>query len=93
VLAREEPISIRGNEVKLSGFISKDNRLSSETTYNNLYVRGFPDSMDNEDIKKIFREYGDITSVLVMPSTEGKYGFVCFANSDSAREALETLNN
>lgn len=28
-----------------------------------------------------------------MPSQEGKYGFVCFSNSENAREALEALND
>jgi len=28
-----------------------------------------------------------------MPSSDGQYGFVCFADSDNAREALEALND
>jgi hypothetical protein len=45
---------VRGNEVKVSGFISKDSRSPNESSYNNLYVRGFPDSFDSDEIRKVF---------------------------------------
>jgi len=54
VLSYNEPIIVRGNEVKVAGFISKDSRSPNEGVFNNLYVRGFPDSFGQDDVKRVF---------------------------------------
>ena len=46
----------------------------------NLYVKGFPENMTEEDLRKLFAEYGEIESIKMHPPGEEKklYAFVCF---------------
>ncbi|KAK6115937.1 hypothetical protein DH2020_008206 [Rehmannia glutinosa] len=53
------------------------------------------DTVFNDDLKRIFGEYGTITSSVVMRDADGKsrcFGFVNFENADDAAKAVEALN-
>jgi len=60
----------------------------------NLYVKGFPDTMSEEDLRKLFAQYGEIESLRMHPPGEVKklYAFVCFKKPDEASSAKENLN-
>lgn len=68
---------------------------------NNLYVKNFPKKPDesdfsDDDLRKLFEEFGDIVSAVVMKDAEGKskgFGFVCFKNNRDAKQALEKYAN
>ncbi|RVX15927.1 Polyadenylate-binding protein 4 [Vitis vinifera] len=51
--------------------------------------------MTEEDLTRIFGEFGPITSVVVMRDGDGKskcFGFVNFENVDDAAMSVEALN-
>jgi RNA recognition motif-containing protein len=41
-------------------------KLQSETRFRNLYVRGFPSDYDDDSLRKLFEQYGTITSSKIM---------------------------
>jgi len=60
----------------------------------NLYVKGFPDTMQEEDLRKLFAQYGDIESLRMHPPGDAKklYAFVCFKKPDEASSAKENIS-
>ena len=63
----------------------------------NLYVKGFPDTWTEDELRNLFATYGEIESLKMHPPGEGKklYAFVCFKKPDEASSAKEnlTVNN
>ena len=61
----------------------------------NLYIKNLDESFTQEKIHEEFSKYGQITSLKVMQTETGSskgFGFVCFANKDQAKKAIESLN-
>jgi len=61
----------------------------------NLYVKNLDDSCTPEKLREEFSKFGQITSLKIMQTETGAskgFGFVCFANKDQAKKALEGLN-
>jgi len=50
----------------------------------NLYVKGFPASMNEQSLTELFCKYGDIESLKLFPQKEQKqpFAFVCFKTPD-----------
>ncbi|KAJ0792326.1 putative RNA recognition motif domain, nucleotide-binding alpha-beta plait domain superfamily [Helianthus annuus] len=87
---------IKDKQAYVGHFLRKQERDSSlsNTKFNNVYVKNLSESTTNEDLKKIFGEYGTITSAVVMRDADGKskcFGFVNFENPDDAANAVEAL--
>lgn len=63
----------------------------------NIYCGNLPYNVVEEDLKEIFEEYGEITSVkIINDKLTGRskgFGFVEMENDDEARKAIEELNN
>ncbi|KAE9458742.1 hypothetical protein C3L33_09351, partial [Rhododendron williamsianum] len=88
---------INDKQVYVGQFLRKQERETaiSRTKFNNIYVKNLAESTTEEDLEKIFGEYGTITSVVVMRDGNGKskcFGFVNFENADDAANAVEALN-
>ncbi|KAF5817513.1 hypothetical protein HanRHA438_Chr02g0055261 [Helianthus annuus] len=88
---------INDKQVYVGHFLRKQERDSSlsNAKFNNVYVKNISESTADEDLKKIFGEYGTITSAVVMRDADGKskcFGFVNFENPDDAANAVEALN-
>lgn len=88
---------INDKQVYVGRFLHKHERGSAlnKTKFNNVYVKNLSESTTDEDLTKIFCEYGVITSAVVMRDGDGKskcFGFVNFENADDAAEAVEALN-
>lgn len=61
----------------------------------NLYIKNLPDETTDEDLVKMFEQFGDITSTKVMRYETGKsrgFGFVCFSTPEEATQAVTTMN-
>ena len=52
----------------------------------NLYVKGFPENMTEDQLRTLFSQYGEIESLRMHPPNEQKklYAFVCFKRPDEA---------
>ncbi|KAK8962750.1 Polyadenylate-binding protein 2 [Platanthera guangdongensis] len=66
-----------------------------KTKFSNVFVKNLSSSTTEEDLAKIFGEYGRTTSIVVMRDLDGKskcFGFVNFENPDDAATAVQELN-
>ena len=63
----------------------------------NIYVGNLPFSIGEEDLKKIFEEYGEVASAkIITDKFTGRgngFGFVEMDSDDDAKNAIEELNN
>ncbi len=63
----------------------------------NIYVGNLPFPVGEEDLKEIFEEYGEVTSVkIISDKFTGRskgFGFVEMDNDDEANNAIKELNN
>lgn len=63
--------------------------------FTNVYVKNFGEDMDDEKLKKLFEQFGKITSCKVMLKEDGKskgFGFVAFETTKAAEGAVENLH-
>lgn len=60
---------------------------------NKLFIGSLPWSINNDSLRDLFAQYGEITdAVVIMDRDSGRskgFGFVTFASQDSAEKALE----
>ena len=62
---------------------------------NNLYVRNFGPEVTGEDLKELFKNFGEISSSRVMSDEEGNsrgFGFLSFEKAECANVALKEMN-
>lgn len=88
---------LNDKQVFVGPFLRKQERdgVADKSRFNNVYVKNLSESTTEDDLKGIFGEFGEITSVVVMRDTDGKskcFGFVNFENTDGAARAVEALN-
>jgi polyadenylate-binding protein len=59
----------------------------------NLYVKNFPPTTTEEELRELFGKYGEIESIKMLPKEgEALYAFVCFKQPDAAALAKQQLN-
>ena len=86
---------LRGKIVCVTKFLPKDVRLKKNTPFQNIYIKNFDPNVKDEDLIDMCKKFGEILSAKVMLDEHGKskcFGFVCFKNPDSAKEAVKELN-
>ncbi|XP_074369961.1 polyadenylate-binding protein 8-like isoform X2 [Apium graveolens] len=94
---RLDGMFMNDKQVYVGRFRSKEERDAalSRSKFNNIYVKNLSAITTEDDLRKIFGEYGRITSLVVMRDVNGKskcFGFVNFDNADDAAKAVEALN-
>lgn len=88
---------LNDKQVYVGPFVHKQQRDPSgeKVKFNNVYVKNLSESMSDEELKKVFGEFGVTTSCVIMRDGEGKskgFGFVNFENAEDAAKAVEALN-
>ncbi|CAN6687787.1 unnamed protein product [Malus baccata var. baccata] len=88
---------LNDKQVYVGPFLRKQERDSTadKSRFNNVYVKNLSESTTEEDLKKVFSEFGITTSEVVMRDGDGKskcFGFVNFEKADDAARAAEALN-
>ncbi|KAK6159322.1 hypothetical protein DH2020_006636 [Rehmannia glutinosa] len=88
---------LNGKQVYVGPFLSKQEREKSveKAKFTNVFVKNLSESITEDDLKKIFGEFGQITSTVVMRNEDGTskcFGFVNFENAENAARAVESLN-
>lgn len=62
-----------------------------------LFVGNIPWSASDEDLKKLFAEYGDVEeAIIIKDKFSGRskgFGFVTFANDDDGDKAISALHD
>ncbi len=63
----------------------------------NLYVGNLDYNLNDDDLKKLFEEFGDVKSAKIIidkeTNTSKGFGFVEMENKEDAKKALERLNS
>ncbi|KAM6540771.1 hypothetical protein CsatB_005218 [Cannabis sativa] len=88
---------LNDKQVFVGPFLRKQERegSSDKSKFNNVFVKNLSESTNEDDLNRIFGEFGEITSVVVMRDADGKsrcFGFVNFENVEDAMRAVEALN-
>ncbi|XP_050212003.1 polyadenylate-binding protein 8-like [Mercurialis annua] len=88
---------LNDKQVYVGPFLRKQERESAidKTRFNNVFVKNLSETTTDEDLKKVFGEFGTMTSAVVMRDGDGKskcFGFVNFENADDAARAVDALN-
>ncbi|KAL2922921.1 Polyadenylate-binding protein 2 [Bienertia sinuspersici] len=80
---------INDKQVYVGHFFCKQERdtNTSRTKFNNVFVKNLSESIADEDLKKVFGEFGPITSAVVMRDADGSQDVL-----DDATNAVEALN-
>ena len=81
----------QGNELTVQHFLPLSSRITNINN-TNLYIRGFPNTLNENDLKNIFSQYGRVISVGKMECNGRAFGFVCFSTLDEARISCESKN-
>jgi polyadenylate-binding protein len=92
----------------LNSKINESNsRLNDQYRFCNLHIRNIPYSAKEEDLVSAFEVFGPIKSVKVdkyilvtkegnemkeIPTSRG-FGYICFEDAESAKQAIEGMNN
>ena len=82
-------------EVHVGLFVKRQDRVG-QNDWTNLYVKQFPVSWDDAQLKEIFAAYGPVANVAIARDTDGKskaFGFVNYEDHESAAKALAELAN
>jgi len=80
--------------VYVGPFIKREKTEPEDTdAYTNLYVKHIPQTWDEATLRKLFSEYGEVTSLLIPDSdVDKRFALVNFKDSDSAHAAVESLH-
>lgn len=60
-----------------------------------VYVGNLPFNIDNEGLRKIFSDYGEVEAEVIMNKFSGRskgFGFVTFKNDENAKKAVAEMN-
>lgn len=86
---------LRGKVVTVTKFLPKGERLKQNIEFQNVYIKNFASEIKDEDLVDMCKKFGEILSAKIMLDQDGNskcFGFVCFKNPDSAKEAVKELN-
>ncbi|KAI7735836.1 hypothetical protein M8C21_009751 [Ambrosia artemisiifolia] len=88
---------LNDKQVYVGPFLRKQERdmAVDKSKFTNIYVKNLSESTTDEDLNKIFSEYGTVTSAIVMKDADGNskcFGFVNFESADDAAKAVDALN-
>jgi len=98
-IERVNGMLLDGKKVYVGKFQPRGARMrelgDSGRRFTNVFVKNFGDELDDDKLRDLFAQYGEITSAAIMKDSEGKskgFGFVAFSSPEAAEEAVENLN-
>ncbi|EFH65105.1 hypothetical protein ARALYDRAFT_339396 [Arabidopsis lyrata subsp. lyrata] len=90
---------LNDKQVFVGHFVRRQDRSRSESgavpRFTNVYVKNLPKEITDDELKKTFGKYGDISSAVVMKDQSGNsrsFGFVNFESPEAAAVAVEKMN-
>ncbi len=63
-----------------------------ETNESKVFVGNLPFRLTSEELKELFSKVGEVNDANVVTQSKG-FGFVSFANEETARKAIAEMNN
>lgn len=86
--------SINGHSIEIQPFCRRQHQ-NPATTFTNIYIKNFPETFTDDDIKQLFEGYGTPLSYKVVTDENGtskQFGFCCMKDHEEALKAVEELN-
>lgn len=90
---------LNGKKVYVGKFIPRKEREKAlgekAKLFTNVYVKNLGEDIDDDKLRRMFEQYGKITSCKVMTKEDGTtrcFGFVAFESTESAESAVEAMN-
>ena len=90
---------LNDKKVFVGHHVSKKDRMSKfeemKANFTNIYVKNLDQDVPEEQFRKMFEKYGDITSATLSRDHEGNsrgFGFVNYTTHESAQAAVEEMN-
>lgn len=86
---------VRGKKLEINIHEKKDLRKPLQIKFNNLFVKNLPKGTDDNALKALFAEFGEIESAQVQKDEQGQlkdYGYVCFKDCEHAETAMNQMN-
>ncbi|RAL00390.1 polyadenylate-binding protein [Aspergillus ibericus CBS 121593] len=91
---------LNDKKVFVGHHISKKDRQSKfeemKANFTNVYIKNLDSEIDDDEFRKMFEVFGEITSATLSRDQEGKsrgFGFVNFSTHDSAQAAVDEMND
>ncbi|KAI9367832.1 hypothetical protein BJX61DRAFT_267050 [Aspergillus egyptiacus] len=91
---------LNDKKVFVGHHISKKDRQSKfeemKANFTNIYIKNVDPEVDDDEFRKLFEQFGEITSATLSRDAEGKsrgFGFVNFSTHESAQAAVEEMND
>jgi polyadenylate-binding protein len=85
---------LMSKQVFVGKFIPKRERIKSRDTqdFTNVFVKNLPETTDEQSLKELFSEFGQITSSAINSHDKTKFAFVAFSNPAEAKRAVSEMN-
>ena len=69
----------------------------SENQFNNVFIKNLGENVTDDELRKLFEPFGNISSMVLARDANDQtksrgYGFVCFSEPQSAKNAVNELN-
>ena len=85
---------IWGSVLEIEHFQKKNERLQTNLGNNSIYIKNIPDKINENDIKDLFKKFGDITWSKVLCDNNGrKFAIIVFNSTENALKAKEEMND
>lgn len=91
---------LNDREVFVGFHISRKERSSKieeqKNNYTNIYVKNLSEETTDEEFKELFSKYGEMVSCVIQHDDTGKsrgFGFINFAKHESAKAAVDAMND
>jgi len=81
--------------VYVGPFLKRQDRGGDrEAKFTNVYVKNVAEDVDDDQLKKLAEEFGEVVSAVVMKDDKGKskgFGFINFVDAEGANKAVEGM--
>jgi len=88
-------MSIEGQVVYVGAFKKREAR-GSTNSWTNVFVKNLPTTMPEEELRTMFAEFGEITSMKLQPGdeegTSKGFGFINYSTHEEAKAAVEAMD-
>ncbi len=69
----------------------------TENQFTNVFIKNLGENVTDDELRKLFEPFGTISSMVLArdandPTKSRGYGFVCFSEPQSAKNAVNELN-
>lgn len=96
-IAQSGQLEFNGKKVEILNHQRKDQRPETERSFLNLFVQGLPDGTDDNKLREMFAQFGEIQSAHVhrggeASETLSNKGYVSFKTGEAAKAAMEAMH-